>query len=298
MPTLGIALVTYSRLKVLRRTLRALARRTKRPFVLVIAEDGGEDGTREWCIEKGYRVISGQNRGVSWNKNRGLFALAALGCDPILLLEDDCYPVENHWEDEWARATELWQHVGYAHKRVTKGSIAGAGTPEDPFVSLSSSAQCASISAAALDKVGFFDTRFTGCGIEHKEWTNRLMKAGYGVRRIQAPSGTKHKGQVIAGREILGKLHIIGGLRAGQPPSHRSEEAVLRNRRVAREIKNEPVFRLPWRSSSEKKAFLLEQEHAGVPDLGKTVALLEAVFAPADGNGYRDSVAALVDQSE
>jgi hypothetical protein len=262
---LGIAIITYRRLATLQRTLRSLAECTTDPYEIVIAEDGGLDGSVEWCREHGYIVVSGENRGVSWNKNRGLFALAARGCDPIILLEDDCFPEEVGWEQYWVRATRMWHHISFAHKRVSKGLLGGDGTPENPFVSVRSSAQCSSISLKALGEVGYFDTRFTGCGIEHKEWTARLMGKGYGVRVVAASKGVKIKNREIAvGERVAGKLHIVGGLVAPRTPTHRSNSAVAENRKVIRQLKGEPAFRLPWSNQIEKQTFLKEMREAGV----------------------------------
>lgn len=265
MSSFGIAVVTYRRLDALRRTLDALIEKTTAAHQLVVVEDGGDDGTVTWCRSNGVRVVTGRNRGVGWNKNRGLFALEALGCDPILLLEDDCFPIQAGWEADWARATRLWGHVLFAPKRIVKGVIAGAGTPMDPYVSIRTTAQCASSSIGALERVGYFDTRFTGYGIEHKEWTARMNRAGFGVRTVEAPEGLRAKGEIVpAHTPIAGKVHIVGGLYAPPTPSHHSPDSVERNRKTARELKREPIYRRPWQNESEKAELLAEISLAGL----------------------------------
>lgn len=285
MPGLGIAVITFRRLKALQRTLRRLADCTRSPYELVIAEDGGRDGTVAWCRKHGYRVISGANRGVSWNKNRGLFALASQGCDPIILLEDDCFPVEIGWEADWIRATQLWDHVSYAPKKIFKGVIGGQGTPDDPFVSLRASAQCSTISRRALEAVGYFDTRFTGFGIEHKEWTNRLKALGYGTRVVAVPSDVRIKNEDIsARRNVSGSLHMVGGLKAPNTrSSHRNPTSVARNRITSRALKRAPLFRRPWQDEAEKEAFLRELDAAEIVDQ-ELVAALEAAAAVHPGS--------------
>jgi GT2 family glycosyltransferase len=254
MGDLGIAVATYRRPERLRRLLAAIEQLTHGPYRLVIAEDGGGDGSAEWCRAQGYTVISGPNRGVAWNKNRGLFALAALGCDPLLLLEDDVYPVLGGWERDWIEGTRRWQHLAYHHPKVLRHAVGGAGTPADPFVNPAATAQCLSVSAAVLEEVGFFDSRFRGWGHEHAEWTTRIKRAGHGFKAIELPDGRLAKAQ----------LYLDGGLLSDDGPSHREEQQARRNRLLADGLREEPVFRRPWRDAPERRDFLAEQRAAGV----------------------------------
>jgi Glycosyl transferase family 2 len=251
---LGIALVTYRRPDRLRRALDAITRLTHAPHVLVVAEDGGEDGSVQWCRAQGRIVVSGRNRGVAWNKNRGLFALAARGCDPLLLMEDDVYPVVPAWEADWIAGTRRWHHLAYHHPKVVKHLVSGAGTPEDPFVNPAATAQCLSVSAEVLERVGFLDSRFQGWGHEHAEWTTRIKRAGRGFRTIELSDGRRAKAQ----------LYLAGGLADDKAPSFRDEEQVRRNRELATRLQHEPLFRWPWRSDQERREFLAEQAAGGI----------------------------------
>jgi hypothetical protein len=253
-PRLGIAIVTYKRLNQLQQLVAAIREHTKTPHTLVIAEDGGQDGTVEWGRTEGIQVISGANRGVGWNKNRGLFSLAAKGCDSILLLEDDCHPVEAGWEQSWIEAIRTWHHVSFAHRVVMDDVIAGTGTALDPYVSIRSSGACMAVSAAAFRQVGYFDTRFKGYGIEHKEWTARLLRAGYGMRPVATAEKTINNG----------RLFITGGLIADALPSHKDKASVVRNREIAKQLKKEPLFRAPWHTMEEREQFLKEIHGAKV----------------------------------
>lgn len=250
---LGLAVITYNRLPRLRRTLANIRKHTGGSYKLIVADDGSTDGTAPWCRQENYQVITGQNRGVSWNKNRALFALAAMKCDPILLIEDDCYPAEDNWQSDWLDATALWHHVSFATRRIRKRGVTGSGTPQSPFLSAHATAQCSSISLEALSRVGFLDSRFTGCGIEHKEWTSRIISAGYAKQKVISEGG----------RPLAAKIYIAGGLSAEEPKSYRTVEDVARNRSINRQLKNEPIFRLPWGSSNEKELFIDEQLASG-----------------------------------
>ncbi len=251
---LGIAVVTYRRREPLRRLLDAIARLTRAPYHVVVAEDGGDDGGAEWCRVHGHTVVSGSNRGVAWNKNRGLFALAALGCDPLMVIEDDVYPTVPAWEREWIEGTRAWHHLAYLHPKVAKHTVSGAGTAADPWVNPAATAQCLSVSAEVLERVGFLDPRFQGWGHEHAEWTTRIKRAGYGFEAIVLPDGRRAKAQ----------LYLAGGLLNDDGVSFREPEQTQRNRELSIRLQGEPVFRRPWRDVEERRAFLAEQSAAGI----------------------------------
>jgi GT2 family glycosyltransferase len=259
---LGIAVITYRRPERLRRLLEAVERHTQSPYRLVVADDGSDDAPGDGGGEdgvgllraQGHTVIGGPNRGVAWNKNRGLFALAALRCDPLLLMEDDVHPALPGWERDWIEGTRRWGHLAYHHPKVVKHAVAGAGTPRDPFVNPAATAQCLSVSAQILAQVGFFDPRFRGWGHEHAEWTSRIKRAGYGFQTIELPDGRRPKAQI----------YLLGGLVSDDAESFRDDEQARRNRDLATRLRGEPVFRCPWRGADEREAFLAEQAAAGI----------------------------------
>jgi len=199
-------------------------------------------------------VVTGVNRGVAWNKNRGLFALMTLGCDPLLLIEDDVYPATRGWERDWIEGTRVWHHLAYHHPKVAARAVSGSGTPADPWVNSSATAQCLSVSAEVVAKVGFFDSRFTGWGHEHAEWTTRIKRAGYGFKSITLPDGRRPKAQ----------LYISGGLVNDDARSFRDPEQASRNRALSASLRSEPLFRRPWRDAAQRREFLSEQRAAGV----------------------------------
>jgi hypothetical protein len=110
------------------------------------------------------------------------------------------------------------------------------------------------VSAEVLGMVGFFDTRFTGYGHEHSEWTARIKRAGYGYKTAIAPDGSSPKAQ----------LYLSGGLTHDDVSSFRDAEQVRRNREVIDRLNGQPLFRRPWRTDSERHEFLAEQAAAGI----------------------------------
>lgn len=248
----GLGIITFNRVERLKQVVHAIREMTVSPYELVVADDGSTDGTADWCRANGVTVVTGPNRGVCWNKNRVLYALDHLGCDPILLIEDDIYPVKRGWESDWRVATDLWGHVSYAHPKLKKWQSSGSGSPEDPYVNRKASAQCASIGAKHMPALGFFDTRFKGYGVGHAEWTGRAHRLGIGFKPVVTEDGIKTRGN----------LYIHGGLQHDDAPTYRDNDSVARNLELRKETKSDPVRREPWSSEEEKALFLAEQKAA------------------------------------
>jgi len=231
---------------------------TKAPFELVVAEDGGNDGSREWCLSAGIGLVSGNNRGVSWNKNRGLYYLAALNCDPILVIEDDCFPIEDTWVEGWIAGTQLWGHLSVAHPKLSAWNIGGDGSPLEPYVNMKATAQCTSISSYLLKTVGYLDTRFVGYGVGHAEWTTRIKSSGFGYRVVELDSGVKAKAN----------LYINGLMGFEDSITFKDRKSIKRNEDLFSEIKKEPGWnkspRMPWSTDEEAQIFIQELLDSGI----------------------------------
>jgi len=271
---LGIAVITYSRLPWLKLCLKGIFELTALPYQLVVADDGSKDDTVRWCRERGVRVVSGNNRGVAHNKNRGLLALEALGCDPIFLIEDDLRPGVRGWESEWVTATKLWHHLAFASD-MSESALAGVGTALDPWASSRTKAMLLTISARALGEVGYFDPRFEGWGHEHAEWTVRIKRAGYGYREVTLPNG----------RPFRAQLFMNHGMLSDPGPSWGTDEQSDRNREVGTAIQGDPVFRSPWRTERERAEILGEIRASGVDAEGLASELDSRARAGAEREG-------------
>ncbi|MBS7791919.1 glycosyltransferase [Roseococcus sp. SDR] len=254
MSKIGIGIVTYNRLEYLRNCVQGVRQFTTSPFHIVVADDGSTDGSREWCRSEGIEVIGLGNQGVCWNKNRALFALQEAGCDPILLLEDDCWPIAPGWDHDWRVATALFGHVSYAHPKLAKWTLSGSGRPTDPYVNNKATAQCSSISALLMRKVGFFDSRFKGYGVGHAEWTTRIKKAGSGFKWAEIEDG----------RRARANLYIHGGVKGHDAPTFKDRENVARNEALFDRLKQEPIYRHPWSSAEEQASFAREMLELGI----------------------------------
>ena len=243
----GIAIITYRRPNYLRNTLRKIFDHTKVEFGIVVALDDQEDyESIEVCRKFDVSVVFGENRGVVWNKNRGLYFLYKRGnIDPIIVLEDDTYPISDNWLEKWIEAASRWQHINYSHPGIlhpTQPPLAGDGTPENPHIHTVLTGQCTAVTREALDTGGFLDTRFKGYGFGHVEWTRRHCAL--------LPRATVAE---YARQHPYTFLSIIGGLRSETAPTFRNDGDIKRNGKILEEAENEGVgFRSPWRSEAEK----------------------------------------------
>ncbi len=245
---LGIGVVTYNRFDLLTRVIEAVEKYTNYPYALVVADDGGTDGSARYLEDRNIPAVGQSNRGIAWNKNRALFYLREQrACDVIIMLEDDTAPTELGWQFPWMRAAELHGYVTYAHPKVHGGIIAGSGTPNDPFACRNITSQCAAVTAEALDTVGYFDTRFKGYGVEDGEWTTRLRRSGFGIRRVPMID------------EVTNTNVMIGsGVETFEAETYRDNESVARNRELFQRVKQDPIPRRPWIDDSEHVTLLAE----------------------------------------
>jgi glycosyltransferase involved in cell wall biosynthesis len=234
---LGIGVITYNRAAVLRRCVAQIERHTQVPYELVIADDGSTDDTVSWARGAGITTITGPRRGCAWNKNRALYFLAArTGCDVLVLLEDDTWPVAGGWDAVWIAAAQRWHHVNYCYGY----SPAGSGTANDPYQGTAFGGHCTITTRTALNEVGYLDTRFTGYGCEHVEWTHRF-RARY------------------ANQWALPELTVPCldfGVRASWPESSFSRTEIETNKAVFERIRtdsSEPLHRKPWRNDDERR---------------------------------------------
>ena len=103
------------------------------PNEIVVADDGSADATAEVIASFPVKRVMGPNMGVCWNKNRALFALhEVLGCDVVILIEDDTYPNVRGWERNWIEAAQRYGHANLAGEWFKSQFVRGTGTVEDP----------------------------------------------------------------------------------------------------------------------------------------------------------------------
>lgn len=249
----GIGIVTYNRKDILSDTIDQVRALTRQPnAAMVVADDGSSDGTLAMLRHKQVPVITGVNMGIAWNKNRALFLLSQmLGCETVVLLEDDTRPNRPGWEAAWMTAARQWGHANFAGDWMHEFFLSGSGTVDDPVRCKMVTAQCSVYSKAALTFGGYFDPRFKGYGHEHVEHTRRLVRVGYG--------GTDER---VDGEERVIYNLIKGDLTVVNCKSYFDESQEQSNLLLARQIMGSQGYRSPWGADNELRQFRSEIESA------------------------------------
>jgi GT2 family glycosyltransferase len=248
----GIGIVTYNRKDVLAETVAQVRARTRLPCLLAVADDGSDDGTADWLRSQSVTVVTGQNMGIAWNKNRALFLLGAIAqCDAVILLEDDSFPTQDGWEQDWIEAAQRWGHANLAAPWFSDSFLRGAGTVDDPIRSKHVTAQCSSFSRAALLYGGYFDSRFRGYGFEHIEYSRRLVRLGYGG------SFEEQEGEVMPIFRLLKSC-----IEVRNPGSFSNTPDRERNELLCQTLLFEEGHRMPWRDDTEMLQFRDEMSAA------------------------------------
>jgi hypothetical protein len=247
----GIAIITYNRPDHLERCLSSIGSLTAGHYELIVMCDSDEDErSRAICKAVGVDAVFAPNRGVVWNKNRGLFHfMSRTDCDPILLLEDDTYPVDAGWLDQWVEAAQRWHHVNFSYPNLLfvegRRALSGDGTPQSPHVHTFVSGQCTAVTRHAMQTGGYLDTRFKGYGYGHVEWSRRH-------------GSMFHKREGFSNDNMV-FLSIVGGLLAEEAPTFRNEKDLVRNHELlTRTERRTPDYLEPWQSGLEREILLRE----------------------------------------
>ncbi|GAJ27774.1 glycosyltransferase [Acidomonas methanolica] len=235
----GIGVTTYNRAAFLETLIPVLRSYTARPVEYFVADDGSTDDTPALLTRLDIPHVSASNRGIAWNKNRALFQLRCVRqCDVVILIEDDTIPTQARWEEPWIEAALRYGHVNVWPDHWDAAAHDGTGTVENPFVSSLLTGQCSAFSGAALDLVGFMDTRFRKYGFEHIEHTRRMITAGFG-------------GVVDAAHQELRPFLIRSPLTIHEIEKPVDEQALLENKQIFDRVKHEPLFRPAARNDEE-----------------------------------------------
>ncbi|MDE8348209.1 MAG: glycosyltransferase [Acidocella sp.] len=249
-PRIGIAVTTYNRRALVCRQAAALRQFTEGNYALVFCDDGSNDGTPQALREAGEIVIQGVNRGIAWNKNRGIFYLMAVcGCDIVILLDDDMLPDEPGWQARWVQGADRFGMVNYIPEGRVPGLDATTCTPQAPGLTTDLLGACIAFHRYAWAMVGYMNPRFQRYGHEHTEFTNRFLRNGFG-------GVIKGHGDQAAYYYFV----ICGGIQLAGVTSHGTAEDVALNARIWQEIEalQQHTFSPPWINDAERMEFLAE----------------------------------------
>ncbi len=248
----GIAITTFNRRDLLLGQIAQIQAYSLLDFDLVICDDGSTDGTVEAVRDLGYPLVAGRNKGVAWNKNRGIFYLTHYSrADAFILMDDDVVPTIYGWDAEWTHAAMALGHVNYTHPDFRPHVLAGSCTAGDPGISTLVGGMCMAVGREAVGSVGYMDVRFGRYGHEHTDYSRRFVRAGYG--------GFNRDWR--GARRTL--FYVIDtGIRLEKTQSTGSPEEADRNADLLDRLADEPVYRAPWRSDEQRVDFITELRSA------------------------------------
>ncbi len=116
---IGIAICTYNRSEHLRRLISEILEKTSADYTLVVCDDGSTDATQQVCEAAHVARIGEKNRGIAWNKNRGLYYLhEKMNCDWVVIIEDDMSITAPGWENSWEAVVLQYGHVNWTPRRT------------------------------------------------------------------------------------------------------------------------------------------------------------------------------------
>ena len=101
--------------------------------------------------------------GPGWARNQCIGHLYDAGCDLIVLMDDDCYPVADGWQDY------LLDGMAARGLHVVNMDDPRTGLPVGCFLALT---------RHAVDTLGCFSAAFRGYGFEDVHYLHRIVRSG------------------------------------------------------------------------------------------------------------------------
>lgn len=228
----GVAICHYNRLSNLAAIIQSVKDTVPNGTRVVVCDDGSKGNVGKVCRDNKVVLVQGPNRGVAYNKNRGLWALQ--DCHFAVLLEDDLMPVEKNWFEVYEQASIL---SGFHYFCRVQDKQVGETVPEfssfmnqyqfTPIYGSSPRGDLTFLTYRVIKEVGAFNPKFKGAGYAHGEHFDRVLRAGlvhHPLKYIDIQEardkfkqigdtkggrwneGTKVKKQIETNREILKEL--------------------------------------------------------------------------------------------
>jgi len=229
----GIAIVHYNRAKHIKKVVEGVLDTCPRDINRIVVCDDGSTQSISNKIPKQVMLIRGQNKGVSANKNRALWALQ--DCHFLTIIEDDLLPTKKGWFENYERAACITEENHFC--RVQDKEIPET-IPEfskflkenrlSPIFGPSPRGDLTFITNKVLHTVGAFNPLFKGVGYAHGEWSNRVIKA----KLLQHPL------KWIDIKESRDSFEQLGDTDGGRwnEPKGKIDEQIKQNRRILKQL--------------------------------------------------------------
>lgn len=195
----SIIIPTYNGLPLLQRSLSAIETYTDRgvtPYEVIIVDDGSQDGTAQWCQERGLRLIClPRNRGFPVACNKGM----RLASGSHLLLLNNDVTVTTNWLTNLHKALASDEAIGMVGP--VSNYVSGRQQVEchynsmEQFQQLAAGANrsdprqweetprlvglCLLFSRSFYEHVGELDEQYSPGHFEDDDWSFRARQLGY-----------------------------------------------------------------------------------------------------------------------
>jgi GT2 family glycosyltransferase len=184
----SLIVITLRRAALLRNTLAALERQTRRVDEVVIVDNGPDAETETVAREAGARYVPEPRRGYGSARNRGL---AEARGEVLYFLDDDCL-AEPDWAErlfeavasgraDLAGGSRVSGRTGLAARLEylsTDGPVLSPRLPAGPVMHLSTSNLI--FKREVVERVGAFDEKLAMC--EDRDFTARARDRGFRLR--------------------------------------------------------------------------------------------------------------------
>lgn len=161
MEGIGIGITSYNRNDILKSTIEQIKKFTKRPYKLVIVDDGSLTP-----VENAKFRFS-KNQGAPIAKNKCIELLE--GCEHIFLFDDDTFPIKKGWESSYIKSGV--KHLNYSFKYPYE-LVNGSRHLENPNGCMMY------IHRSVINNIGGFDTGFIKYGYWHGSYSIRAYNVG------------------------------------------------------------------------------------------------------------------------
>ena len=117
-----LAITTYNRIDYLRECLESFEKtKCNNTWTIIIADDGSTDGTQEYVIKNGYKLIQNNRIGVSNQTNSIFQEINHIDFDCCFKIDDDITFLKPGWSEHYHNTII---NTGYVH--LVFAEISGA----------------------------------------------------------------------------------------------------------------------------------------------------------------------------
>jgi GT2 family glycosyltransferase len=226
----SLIIITLRRAALLRNTLAALQRQTRRPDEIVVVDNGPDAETEKVAREFGARHVPEPRRGYGSARNRGL---AEAHGDVLYFLDDDCV-AEPDWAErlyealaraDLAGGSRVSGRTGLAARLEylsTDGPVLSPKLPAGPVPHLSTSNLI--FRREVVERVGSFDEKLAMC--EDRDFTARARDRGFRLR-FEPSARVTHYSSVFRASDYFARMRHYG-FGTSQYFAQRPEEPLAR----------------------------------------------------------------------